>query len=357
MQKTNKNNNKNQIILKEINKKLNKAKSLIKSGKFLKPTKKLFMLALSAVFALYMAACNDNSVSDNQTDDEFITEVITKGYSSPNGEDDDLMNSEVNDLDDGGAVGNVDGLDTPIDSLMKWGRRITGVSKSVTITNEGDTIKNALITTNITGVYIIIGTVNGVVDTISKPYTEEFKRIAVFKRVDRSPRPRHNWRLYKVSMLDGETKTPQLGTQYVEMNQVQVYVNGSLLYTFAGPDFTQNIFTTRRFNGAGIPEVHASDQVKLVVNTYSAQSEQDIVAWHWGKRNFGFHREPFAMVSQTPNGAGWDRVYEKTFTIHNNIRGKRINGCISASTHKSLYDDSPVEFASDLVGIPYRVFP
>jgi hypothetical protein len=318
----------------------------------------LFMCMLVA-FAVILQACSDNSVEDTQTDDEFIKEVITGGYSSPNGEDDDLMNSEANDLDDGGPVADSDGGDTPIDSLMKWGRRVTGVSRTVTITSEGDSIKNALITTNITGVYMIIGTVSGVTDTISKPYTEEFKRTAVFKRIARTPRPRHNWRLYKVSMLDGETKTPQVGTQYVEMNQLQVYINGTLMYTFAGPDFTQNIFTTRKFDGAGIPEVHANDQVRIVVNTYSTQSEQDIVAWHWGKRNFGFHREPFTMVSQTPNGSGWDRVYEKTFTIHDHpvLRGKRINGCISASTYKSLHDDSPAEFASDIVGTPYRVLP
>lgn len=327
--------------------------------KFLKPSKKLLILALSAVFMLYLAACNDNPVEETQTDDQFITEVITKGYSSPNGDDDDLMFSERDDLDDGGAVSNTGG-DTPIDSLLRWGRRIESISRTVTITSEGDSIKNATITTNITGTYVIVGTVNGVVDTILKPYTEEFKRLAVFKRIARNPRPRQNWRLYKVSMLDGETKTPQVGSQYVQINQLQVYKNGTLVYTFSGPDFTQNIFETKRpphWTGSGIPEVNVGDEIKLVVNTYSTQSEQDIVAWHWGKRNFGFHREPFAMTSQTPNGAGWDRVFEKTFSIHENVRRKVMNGCISASTYKSLYDDSPAEFASDLIGMPYRVLP
>jgi len=325
--------------------------------KLFKSTKMLFLLIMMAASALYLGACSDNSVEDNQTDDEFIKEVINSGYSSPNSQDDDLMNSESGDLDDGGPVSDYDPGDTPIDSLMKWGRRITGITRTITIVSEGDTIKNVTITTNIAGVYMIVGTVNNVVDTISKPYTEEFKRLAVFKRVARTPRPRFNWRLYKVSMLDGESKTPQIGTQYVQMNQLQVYVNNNLRYTFTGPDFTQNIFTTRLFGGAGIPEVNAGDQVRIVVNTYSAQSEPDIVAWHWGKRNFGFHREPFTMTSQTPSGSGWNRVYEKTFTIHDHVRGKVLNGCISASTHKSLYDDAPVEFASDLVGTPYRVMP
>lgn len=328
----------------------------IKEMKSIKLTKNLFLLLAASVFSLYLAACNETP-DESITDDEFIREVIMQGYSTQNGEDDDLMASELNDLDDGGPVSDVDGGDTPIDSLMKWGRRIGSLSRTVTITSEGDSIKNASITTSITGVFIIIGKVNGVVDTIHKPYTEEFKRLAVFKRIARTPRPRFNWRLYKVSMLDGETKTPQIGSQYVQINKVDVYVNNSLVYTFNGPDFTQNVFTTRYFGGAGIPEVNVGDEVKLSVTTYSGQSEPDIVAWHWGKRNFGFHREPFAMVSETPNGSGWDRVYERTFTINQNIRQKRLNGCISASTYKSLYDDAPIEFASDLVGTPYRVMP
>lgn len=324
---------------------------------FLKQSKKLFMLALSAVFALYMAACNDNSVEDTQTDDQYISEVVTNGYSTANAEDDDLLRGEVTDFDDGGAVGDIDGLDTPIDSLMRWGRIVTGSSAAVTITNEGDSLKNADITRTITGNYVIVGVVGGVVDTIFKPYTQVFHRTVVFKRVGNNPRPRQNWRLYKVSMVDGKTTSPQNSDDYVQMQQIQVYINGTLSYTFAGPDFTQNIFTTRRFDGAGIPEVNAGAQVRFVVTTYSAQSEQDIVAWHWGKRNFGFHREPFVMTSETPSGAGWMRTYDKTFTIGNGHHRGRFNGFISASTRKSLYDDSPVEFASDAVGTPYRVMP
>lgn len=326
--------------------------------KFLKPSKNVFMLAIAAVFTLYMSACGDNSVSDNQTDDEFITEVVTNGYSNPNAEDDDLFKAESSDFEDGGAVGDIDGMDTPIDSLMKWGRIVTGSSATVTITTEGDSLKNADITRTITGNYVIVGVVGGVVDTIFKPYTQVFHRTAVFKRVGNNPRPRHNWRLYKVSMVDGHTTSPQNSDSYVQMQQIQVYVNGTLTYTFAGPDFTQNVFTTRRFDGAGIPEVNAGDQVRFVVTTYSTQSEQDIVAWHWGKRNFGFHREPFVMTSETPNGSGWTRTYDKTITINGATHHRgRFNGFISASTHKSLYDDSPAEFASDAVGTPYRVMP
>jgi hypothetical protein len=327
--------------------------------KFLKPSKNVFILAIAAVFSLYMAACNDNSVEESQTDDQFITDVVTHGYSSNSDDDDNLMNSEVTDFDDGGAVGDIDGMDTPIDSLIRWGRIVTGSSATVTITNEGDSLKNADITRTITGNYVIVGVVGGVVDTIFKPYTQVFHRIAVFKRVGHNERPKHNWRLYKVSMVDGRTTSPQSSDDLVQMQQLQVYVNGTLTYTFAGPDFTQNIFITRHpnWNGGGIPEVNAGDQVRFVVTVNSTQAEQDIVAWHWGKRNFGFHREPFVMTSETPNGSGFTRTFDKTFTIHNGHNRGRFNGFISASTRKSLFDDSPVEFASDAVGTPYRVRP
>ena len=338
---------------------LNKMKSRFLSGNFLKPSKNTLMLAVAMVFALYMTACNDNLVDDIETDDEFITGVITWGYSTPNGEDDDLFSAEVTDFQDSTAVPDLGDGDTPIDSLMRWGRLVTGSTISVTITNEGDTIKNADITRTITGNYVIVGLVNGVVDTIFKPYTQIFHRTAVFKRVSRERHPRKNWRLYKVSLVDGRTTLPQSSDEHIQMQQIQVYVNNVLLHTFSGPDFTQNVFITRHpnWNGGGIPEVNAGDQIRLVVTAYSSQPEQDIVAWHWGKRNFGFHREPFAMTSETPSGAGWMRTYEKSFTIAGGHHRGRFNGFISSSTRKSLYDDSPSEFASDAVGTPYRVMP
>ena len=90
--------------------------------KFIKPSKNLLVLLFAPILGLYFAAC-DNSVEEAQTDDEFIQEVITKGYSTQNGEDDDLMNSEADDLNDGGPVSDNGGLDTPIDSLDEMGKK------------------------------------------------------------------------------------------------------------------------------------------------------------------------------------------------------------------------------------------
>ena len=326
--------------------------------KISKQIKSTILLIIAAVIGLYLAGCSENSVTpDNQTDDEYIKEVILQGTGSNQQDDEDLMSSEAYDFDDGGPVGNGGGGDTPIDSLLGWGRRITGVNVNVNITSQGDSLKIAEVTRTLSGNFIIIGIVSGSQDTIIKPFTEVLKRNVIFKRVGRNPRPRFNWRLYKVSMVDGETTMPQVGTQYVQMNKVEVYINNNLAFTYQGPDFTQNVFTTRRFHGGGIPEVHHGDEVRIKVYTYSTQPEPDIVVWHWARNAFGFHREPFVMTSQTPNGQYWDRTYEKIFHIYGRHRFGCFNGFITASTHKSLFDDSPSEFASDLVGTPYRVLP
>ncbi len=324
-----------------------------------KLTKSMFIMLIAGVFAVYFTACNNNSVTtDDVTDDGYIKEVVgASNDTHDNDDDNNLFANENDDLDDGGIVKNHDG-DTPIDSLLKWGRRITSVNVNANITNSGDTMKTVLVTKTITGNYYILGIVGGLQDTIIKPYTQVLRRTAIFKRIARTGNPRHNWKLYQVSMLDGNTTLPQNSDQYVQMQQLQVYVNGTLTYTFTGPDFTQNMFTTRRFDGTGIPMVNQGDNVRLVVTTFSTQSEPDYVAWHWARNAFGFHREPFVMTSSTPNGTGFTRTYEKTFTIFTgHLHNCSYNGYISSSTHKSLYDDSPAEFSSDLIGIPYRIHP
>ncbi|HEY3250502.1 MAG TPA: hypothetical protein VGK25_05235, partial [Ignavibacteria bacterium] len=285
----------------------------------LKLIKNLLFLALITVFSIYLSpGCNENPAEDTQTDDQFLQEVVTAGIGSNNEEEDDLMSGEKSDLDDGGAVDNGGGFDTPIDSLIKWGRRVISVNVNINITSEGDSLKNVNVTRTINGNFIIVGMVNGNLDTVVKPYTEVIYRTAVFKRIAHTPRPRFNWKVYKVSMADGGTTAPQNSNDYIQMQKIDVYVNGNLTYTFNGPDFAQNIFVTKRFGGDGIPKFHLGEQVRVVVTTVSQQSEQDIVAWHWARNTFGFHRVPFTMTSSipNPNGPGYLRTFEKTVTIY-----------------------------------------
>lgn len=323
-------------------------------------TKGMLALLVIGGLAAYFTACNNDSgvTSGNMTDDQYVKSVVTSGTGSNNQDEADLMSNETTDMNDGGAVSDNDGgpMD-PVDSLIKWGRIISNVDVNVNITNYGDTMKAANITRTISGNYVIIGIVNGSVDTIVKPYTEVLNRLASFRRIARTEVVSRNWKLYQVSMLNGQTTSPQVGTSMIVMNKLQVYVNGALKYNFNGPDFTQNIFTTMYFGGAGVPSVDRGDQVQLVLSEDSKDAQPDIVAWHWARNTFGFHRVPFVLTSNVwdPSMNVYHRTYSKSFTIFSAHRVGVFNGYISASTYQSLRDNTTGDFASVELGTPYKI--
>lgn len=332
----------------------NKLKNLNKT----KTTLKFLGLLVSAVFTVYITGCSENSVNNpgDQTDNQFLQQVVQSGYSTNQEDVDNLMSYETADLNDGGAITDNEGPLSPIDSLKRWGRRIINVNVNFNISNSGDTLKTVNITRTITGVYVIIGYVNGQLDSVSKPYQEVFYRNVVFKRIARTQHPRFNWRLYQISLLSGGTVSPQPASN-AQITKIEVFVNGSNTptYIFNGPDFTQNTFITRMFGGPGIPEVQRGSQVQVVVTTNSTDS-LDIVDWHWARNTFGLHRIPFTLLSSTSNGNGtFTEVYSKTFFIYGGHRIGGFNGYLSALTRHSLYDNDPNLFASSEVGIPYRV--
>jgi hypothetical protein len=312
-------------------------------------------LTLLFIFSLLLSSCNkDNSTEPAElTDDQYIEQVIKGGYDNTYNNEDNLMSQEVQDLDNGGAVKDDDnGPMSPIDSLKRWGRRIVNVDIDIQKSKD-DTMKYVSVTRTITGNYIIIGYKNGVLDSVTKPYTEVFKRNIIFKRVDRTQYPRKNWRVYQVSNLDGGTTAPQVGSSQVQITKVEIYKNGSPnpAYTINGPDFQNDYYTTMYFGGTGIPSLNRGDQVLVKVYTVSQQTAVDYVAYHWARNTFGFHRVPFTLESQNGN----NRIYSRTFNIYTAHRIGVFNGFISASTHESLYDDDVNKFASDEVGIPYKV--
>jgi len=319
----------------------------------------LSILFLFIITALFISGCQKNAVEpSNMTDDEYIQTVVSGGYDNDYTNEDNIMMQEYSDLDEGGAVlDNETGSPaSPFDSLYKWGRRITGVNRNYNITNEGDSLKNVTVTTTFTGNFHIIGYQGGVRDTAIKPYTEVMKRNVVFRRIANTEFPRRNWRLYKVSVLDGETTQPQTGSSKVQITKVEIYKNnsGTPTYTFSGPDFNNILFMTKLFGGNGIPELDKNDQIIVKIYTTSQLAQADYVAFHWAKNSYGFHRIPFALESETGSGPYY-RIYTKDFNIYGNHRIGVFNAYFSANTHESLYDSDISKFASDLVGIPFKV--
>ena len=273
------------------------------------------------IVGLLFSSCNKNPAeSSGVTDEQFIQNVLVNGYSQTQSDEDNLSSQEFNDLNDGGVLGDNDGgFDTPIDSLYKWGRIVSDVNVNVNITNEGDSVRNGLVTRTITGKYVIQGYVGGILQTINKPYTEVLKRNFAFKRINSTNDASRNWRLYKIGVLDGESTQPQQGSSKVRIDKVEIYTNGSSnpTYSFNGPDFQNIMFVTRHFGGSGIPVFSRGSQLYVKVYTTSQNSTIDYVAWHWAKNSFGFHRVPFQLISQTGSGP-YSRVYAKTFSVFNN---------------------------------------
>src|SRR5438552_2989897 len=123
--------------------------------KNLNSLKGLIVLLIAAGVTIYFAACNDNSTTTAETDNGYLTSVVTSGPYNVSGEEDNLMSNESTDIDDGGAVGDNGSGDNPIDSLKRWGRKVLSVNVNVSITDYGDTLKAVQVTRTITGVYII----------------------------------------------------------------------------------------------------------------------------------------------------------------------------------------------------------
>ncbi len=313
------------------------------------------------ILALLLNGCQNDNITEPSylSEDEYLKSVaVNTAYSSNTDDDDNLFANEVDDFDSFGPVtDNESGFDTPIDSLLKWGRRVTGVNINSEITLSSDSMKTVEVTRTISGNFIIVGYINGVIDSTAKPYVQQQKRIVIFKRVARKQNPRFNWRVYQHSAVDGQTTSPQNGKDNITMNKVEFYRNDQLVLTLNGPDFTVNFFLSRFFGGNGLYEVDRGDQIKVKVYLTSNQSDTDYVAYHWARNSFGFHREKFTLVSQTPNGNNFDRIYEKSFQVYSQHHGGMHNGFISANTRKSLYDNEPALFSSTYMGLPYRVRP
>jgi hypothetical protein len=316
---------------------------------------KIFSVIFFLSILIY--SCNENPVETLQSDDDYLrTTAINSSFSNDDNDDDNILSSEILDFDGDGIVAD-DENNVPVDSVIRWGRRITNVNTNATITNLGDSLKQVDVVKTISGNLIIVVSTAGVIDTVSKPFIQEQKRIVIFKRVGNRPNPRFNWRLYKYSAIDGETKQPQVGKSNITMSKVEVYRNNNLIMTLDGPDFTVNMFNARRFFNNGNFENNPNAQIRLKVYLTSNQSDQDLVMFHWARNNHGHHRVRFNMTSEIQVGSNWERTFEKTFNIFPNHRLGIFNGYISSSTRATLFDDDPSLLSTTYMGLVYGVRP
>lgn len=308
----------------------------------------LIMLALAAVT---FNACQNNGPIETSalSDDEYLrTVAVNSQYSNDPDDEDNLLSGDIAGFDYPAVM-------SAYDSIAGWRRIITNVSTTANIILNTDTMKTVETIRTISGNFVILGFTGGVPDSAVKPFTQDLRRIAIFRRVNNTPNPRRNWRLFRFSAVDGQTSSPQTGKDNIVMNRIEVFRNDNLILTLNGPDFTTNLFNAGHFGPPGSPEFGASVQIKVRVSLTSNQSDTDFVAFHWPRNSGIANGIRFGLVSQTPNGNNFDRVYEKTYSVQPQHGPGVFNGLISASTKASLFDSNPQLFSGTFAGMPYRV--
>src|SRR5579872_582596 len=284
---------------------------------------KIAGIILCTAGMIFLASCakNNSPVATQNTDQSYFESVM-------NGNDpqtSDLMTSDYAALDDEAMYSVAMGsqpvtpqiqsitADTGITPL-KWGRFITGVSRSITsIDTSGDSVAIVYIQVVFTGNYEIYGIVAGTNDTelVKKPYVETLQRSLRFIRISHGNDPFFNWKLDAVTILNGGTQNSD-----ITITKVQVIPPSGDTLSVTDPNSYYMEVAWRWMHR--LPLWGWNTQVTVNVTLHSTSVDTDIVALHYVPRNFGLHRQDMSLVSSAPDSTGYTRVYSLTFTIPGN---------------------------------------
>ncbi|MBI2620452.1 MAG: hypothetical protein HYW57_10255 [Ignavibacteriales bacterium] len=302
--------------------------------------KRHFLLSLAGLLAVGILLSGCQSATEPIEDELAVLKEMI--------ESDPLFNSDQMLLDDPEAA--TLGKTTAPIIPVAWGRRVTSASRTIDFEREGDTIVVATIMHTISG-EIKIAAKDSLRDTtitiVSKPFTETTVRKVKLTRIDRTDRPRDNWRIREVSAVAGGT-----GDAVLTVNQLMAVVG---LDTLVVTDPLEFFLKLPEFSGRHMPSVGQNAPVKVQFTVTSTESDTDLVFLHrpaqWlNSSTFRPARVRLTLVSQTGSGP-YTRVYEHTWNSH--ISG-RHHFFVSAITRNSLFDDA-APWATKMWGIPYLV--
>ena len=306
---------------------------------------KYFLPLLFIVLTGLFTACSETVVdpSDNEpTTDQAALERIVDEDSSLSSFDYTFDEEEPSEF--------LGKISTEIYPLKVW-QRMRLVHRTLDIEIVGDTIAYGLLTKTFEGVLFIkaaFDTLSNEPDTlIQKPFTAVVTRNIIFIRTGRSPFPRHNWRVAAVSLPEGGTQSPN-----IDITKLTAFLpEGDTLVIESPNDY----YFRRGWGGwRDMPHVHPGDSVLLRVEVFSAYEEDDFVTLTFGVNKWikQRSRKLFELVSSTPNGDGWDKVYEQTFNAH--THPGFFHAVLNAMPRQVIFDDAtPVEAES--WGVPYVI--
>lgn len=236
---------------------------------------------------------------------------------------------------------------------FRVGHRMRLVSKNLLIEFENDTIAYGRLTKTFEGVLLIAASYDSTAsepDTvIEKPFTSVVTRNLIFIKLPDGDSRFRNWVLAAISLPEGGTQSPN-----IDITKLTVFLPDGDTLVIESP----NEYYLRRGHGwwRDIPKLHRGESVLLRVELFSAYEEEDFVTLTYGAGRDGHHRakKRFELVSTTPVGDGFEKVYEQTYTTCQ-FPGHK-HAIINAMPKQVIYDDeAPVE--AEAWGLPYFVRP
>ncbi|MCZ6701989.1 MAG: hypothetical protein O6940_02990 [Ignavibacteria bacterium] len=306
----------------------------------------LIPLLLLAVLAFFAGCQDEMTVEPGDTGEPTTDQAALEKLAD---QDSSLTSFEANYNEDG--LMDFLGKTTEAIYPFRVGHKMRLVSKNLNIEFEGDTIAYGRLTKTFEGVLFIAASYDSTSsepDTvIEKAFTSVITRNLIFKKIARTDFPRLNWKLVAISLPEGGTQSPN-----IDITKLTIFLPDGDTIVVESP----NEYFLRRWDGwwRQIPIVRRGESVLLRVELFSAYEEEDFVTLTYGADRSGHHRAKklFELVSSTPVGDGFEKVYEQTFTTHQ-FPG-HFHAVINALPRQVIYDDAaPVE--NEMWGIPYFV--
>lgn len=299
---------------------------------------------LTAVFIFVLAGCDNSSVEPDPgepTTDQATFEKLA--------DDDSALASFEPNYNEDGLSGIIGKTTTDIFPL-KVGQKMRLVNRTLSVDIIGDTAYGTL-TKTFEGILFIAAAYDSgasLPDTIiQKPFTSIITRKLIFVRIAHTPRPWRNWKIAAISLPEGGTPN-----RNIDITKTTIFLpNGDdIIITSPNEYFlSRGPHWWRQF-----PSITHGDSVRIRVEVTSAYEEPDFVTLTYGADKKGFHRAKrrFELISSTPSGGVFLKVYEQYFHAHQ--YPGFYHAIINAFPRQVIFDDTaPVE--SESWGIPYSV--
>lgn len=300
------------------------------------------MLAMVTLFIGCKESVNEPESTEPTTDKEAMLRLADEDSSiasfEPNYNEEDAMS----------FLGKTETQIYP----FRVGHRVRLVNRILDINVVGDTAYGTL-TKTFEGTLIIAASYNSgssSPDTIiRKPFTSVITKKLIFVRIANTPYPYRNWRLVALSLPEGGVLSSN-----IDIKKLTAFLPNGDTLVINSPN---SYFLSR---GLGwwkqIPFIGKNQSVTIRLEVYSAFADTDFVTLTYGADLKGFHRAKrrFVMLSSTPSGSGFDKIYEQTFTAHQYVG--YYHAIINAFPKQVIFDDAtPVE--SESWGMPYFIRP